>query len=144
MSDVQAEINKLENHERIAIQRIAYLKKVLANLESEKEKLTKEMEELAGFGFGVRRNSGILGKIRRDLQDAKLRLEDVDKLVVVYTDGTSGEDIVAKVTAKRIYVGQPGQRRGYTIYHKTGKPVSEWVRQEVDLTATFGEDHGLS
>lgn len=109
-------------------------------LRDRKEALGKELEEIeqrqrelsGGFrGFGEIKSK------RAEIKTLELEIADKQKPRVIWTDGTtSDEQIVDKVTPKRIFVRTIGRERADQYVRATGERVGGWSgAKKIDLQA---------
>lgn len=124
------ELEVFEEELKHRIKRLGELKREV----SDTEKLIFKLQGSGWEGY----SGGLISRVEGEIKLLKLKLSHCDKLVVVWSDGKESDDIVAKVTAKRIFVSKPGCSFSDT-YNKDGTPVAKWAYcRNIDIEATFG------
>jgi len=139
MSD-QEELLKLKSELEETKSKAASLKRSIDHYESCIKDWKAEYTTLAGTSWGGGRR-GQIANLECKVADLELKINHSTKHLVVWNkepDNWDDGKIVAKVTAKRIYICKPGSTT-HDLYHKDGTPVSKvYDPNSINIEATFG------
>lgn len=135
-------VEEVEEDLAKAIAKRDQLQKQRADLQKKLDRTDYLLQEMGGRSFAYLR--GTIPKLEHELKCAKLVEADRGKPVVVWKGDKSpwggGKMIVKKVTAKRIFVNNPGYSGGDQQYYLDGTKVGNWYNPgAIDLERTFGD-----
>lgn len=132
---VAAELEEAKRAYGAICDRIQALKTELSQLEIDRDKLC------ATAGLYRQDRVGRIPSLERELSISQRDERDEKAVRVVWSiqpkHWESAEKIVDKVTAKRIYVREPG-RGGHAIYSLDGHHENGYTEAVIDIQATFG------
>lgn len=133
LDEAEAKLTGIEQESRTVNDQVKRMEEQLKTLQ-------ERQKELVGGPWS--RDTSEVQQQRRLVVALQRKLDHEQKPRVVWkskSEYTRNEgQIVAKVTAKRIYVCLPGHT-SHDLYNKDGTPVSDWRDgNEIDIKATFG------
>jgi len=141
MSD-QEELLKLKSELEKAESKATSLKRSINHYKSRIKDWMAEYTDLVGTSWSGG-SGGRIANLRRKVAALELKINHSTKHLVVWNrepkqyDSDLGK-IVAKVTAKRIYVCKPGSTT-HDLYYKDGTPLSKvFAPNSINIEATFG------
>jgi len=140
MTDDQQELEDLKLDLVAHQQRAAYLKTNVGALRNQLKAEEAELTDLIGGHWGGHQ-SGDINRIKGKIADKEREIVHKTRPKVVWNGKPGYHDdgkIVAKVTAKRIYVCSPGYT-SHDLYNKDGTAVSGNSKEvKINIEATFG------
>ncbi len=139
MSDLEQELADIEQQLVVTLREAKSLKNSISHYTGLLKVWEKEYAKLAGGHWD--RGEGEIGSLKSKITALKLKIDHGKKPEVVWNN-TPGhyekKKIVAKVTAKRIYVCLPGYTT-HDLYNKDGTAVSKsYDPNSINIEATFG------